>query len=232
MSEARHGSRALRLAALAFVLAIGASGCADLHFTRGPFLRLEPSALAPGETRTRDVLSALGPPDKLSRVGAGFAFLYERFDARERQLSISVPRVDGLKLVLGRGTARRQTLLLEFDADGTLLARRIEDRSGRIGSGGALQLVVVVAPLVDVSPLTDRAPQHRWGAGTPPPALPGAQPRTGPGQRRGRPRAAGHAEARGPAHPRGAQARGSPLGATTRPARAARPQRVRAFHSS
>ena len=157
--------RSLRLAALGFVLAIGTSGCADLHFTRGPFLSFEPSALTPGESRTRDVLSALGPPDKLSRIGDGFAFLYERFDARERQLSISVPRVDGLKLVLGRGTARRQTLLLEFDAEGTLLARRIEDRSGRIGSGGALQFVVVVAPLVDVSPLTDRAPQHRWGAG-------------------------------------------------------------------
>jgi hypothetical protein len=121
--------------------------------------------MAPGKTGLRDILAALGPPDKLSRVGTGFAFLYERFDARERQFGLFLPGVEALKVVLGRGKARRQTLLLEFDADGTLLTRRLDERSGKIGSGGALQLVVVVAPIVDVSHLTARAPQHRWGAG-------------------------------------------------------------------
>ena len=139
-------------------------GCADLRFTRGPFLELEASALPPGETQLRDVFAALGPPDSLSRIGTGFAFFYERFDARERQLGLSVPWVEGLKLVLGRGTMRRQALLLEFAMDGTLLTRRLDDRSDRIGGGAALQFMVVVAPLVDVSAFTDRAPQHRWGA--------------------------------------------------------------------
>lgn len=167
MSEATRRSRAPVCGplALALALAMGASGCADLRFTRGPFLELQESDLAPGETHSRDVLTALGPPDKLSRVGTGFAFLYERFDARERQVGVSVPGVEGLKLVLGRGTARRQTLLLSFDGDGALLSRQIEDRSAKIGSGGALQFAVVIAPLVDVSPFTGRAPQHRWGAG-------------------------------------------------------------------
>jgi len=153
------------LAAVALALVLVACGCANLRFTRGPFLELDASALPPGETRLHDVLAELGPPDSLSRIGTGFAFLYERFDARERQLGLSVPWVEGLKLVLGRGTLRRQALLLEFDADGTLLTRRLDDRSDRIGSGVALQFVVVVAPLVDVSAFTDRAPQHRWGAG-------------------------------------------------------------------
>lgn len=148
----------------ALAVALGGSGCADLRFTRGPFLEADASALEPGESLLRDVLERLGPPDKLTRTGAGFAFLYERFDARERQFGVAVPFVEALKLVVGRVTVRHQTLLLEFDAEGALLARRLEDRSGRVGSGAALQLMVVVAPLADLSPFTRRAPQHRWGA--------------------------------------------------------------------
>lgn len=150
---------------LGLALALVCMGCTDLRFVRGPFLETESEALVPGEARLGDALARLGPPDALSRAGTGFAFLYERFDARERQLGVSIPFVEGLKLALGRGTARRQTLLLEFDAAGALIARRIDDRSGRIGGGGALQLVVVVAPLTDVSPFTARSPVHRWGAG-------------------------------------------------------------------
>lgn len=150
---------------LALVLALSATACADLRFTRGPLLELDATTLVPGEMRTGDVLAALGPPDKLSRAGRGFVFLYERFDARERQLGVSLPIRQGLKLVVGRGTARRQSLLLEFDADGTLVAEQLDDRSGRIGGGSALQLFVTVAPMVDVSALTERATEHHWGAG-------------------------------------------------------------------
>jgi hypothetical protein len=164
LSEACRRSGATLGLGLALALAVGAAGCADLRFRRGPFLEADASALVPGETRLRDVLERLGPPDKLSRTGAGFSFLYERFDARERQVGVAVPFVEALKLVLGRVTVRHQTLLLEFGADGGLLARRLEDRSGRVGSGGAVQLMVVVAPLAELSPFTERAPQHRWGA--------------------------------------------------------------------
>ena len=157
---ARRPAALRAFAALAVVLT--ATGCADLRFRRGPFLELS-EPFEPGATRTRDALERFGPPDKLSRAGTGFVFLYERFDARELQIGVTL--AEWFKLVVGRGTARRQALMLEFDADGRLVAHQLDDRKGRIGSGGSLQLLVTVAPLVDVSDLTARAPQHRWGAG-------------------------------------------------------------------
>ena len=87
-----------RWAALLAVTA-GTGGCAVLHKDFGTPLPSAPP-LEAGAGTYRDVLRAMGPPHKLSRLGDGFVFLYEHAKLTERQFGfdgrwniITLPRV-------------------------------------------------------------------------------------------------------------------------------------------
>ena len=153
-------------AALAIViLALTAAGCTTLGKRIGAPIAPDGAPFLVEGIEARQVIVALGPPTRMSALPDGMVMIYEYLDATERQIGINLDFValDFLKIAVGRGTARRETLVITFDATGTMTARSLRRWNEDIGRGGAVQLFFVAMPTVDTSALRMPAQQHAWG---------------------------------------------------------------------
>lgn len=144
------------------------SGCTVL--TRDIGSAVDPSGIrfAEGETHYRTVLHQLGPPAKVSSLAGGLAFLYEHVLTNEKQIGVSLKKLDvavirWLKFSTARGRADRQDLLLVFDEKGILRNQRFKDYDESLGSGSSIQFKFAVETLVDSSFLEDSIGPNQWG---------------------------------------------------------------------
>jgi len=67
------------------------------------------------------------------------------------------------KVSAGRGIADRQALLLTFDDKGILQDQRFKEYRENLGTAGAIQYFLAVAPLLDSSFLEDEIGPPEWG---------------------------------------------------------------------
>ena len=146
------------------------AGCS--HFKRewGQPLPASGAGFAEGRTHVESVIHELGPPNQLSALPDGFAFLYEHSQTGEFQLGFSLdvpnldlPRLDWFKFVLARNHLDQEVLLLTFDEGGVLRGIGTNKWSESLGGGTALQFIVAVMSLSDVPTLRRRADAHSWG---------------------------------------------------------------------
>jgi hypothetical protein len=120
------------------------------------------------EEKTTDfhyLLEHLGPPNKLSALPDGFAFLYETVAIKENQLGLGIPLpiLEWFKFSIAQGKADYQTLLLTFDQAGMMQSHQFRKRQDNLGRGVSLQIFFAVAPLVNTKLVQRPSGAYNWG---------------------------------------------------------------------
>src|SRR5262245_12945956 len=71
-------------------LGLALAGCSSFRTEMGRPLAGTTAEFAEGRTRVEDVVHRLGPPNQVSRISSGIAFLYEYTKLGEIQLGFSI----------------------------------------------------------------------------------------------------------------------------------------------
>ncbi|MCB1675238.1 MAG: hypothetical protein KDI01_03045 [Halioglobus sp.] len=143
------------------------SACTQWHYQLGSAL---PAAAAIPDARQplalAQVLADLGPPLRLSATATGYVLAWEHWHIRERTLGLSLGAMgaDFLSLDWGDARIRGEFLLLSFDRQHRLTGRALSHWDNRGGGGRSIQPFISLVSLVDVDDMTQRLPQHNWGA--------------------------------------------------------------------
>jgi hypothetical protein len=94
--DLRHWGQMTRIGALVgctlIVLLVG-TGCSQIRYERGQPLQKYAKTFEPDVTNYKEVMAVLGPPPRLSRTPAGFAYLYEHVQTLENQIGISAEKI-------------------------------------------------------------------------------------------------------------------------------------------
>ena len=113
-----------------------------------------------------DVLSRLGPPQRISATTSGYVLAWEHWDISETKLGFSLgfAGADVLSVDWGKARAKGEFLLLGFNHDHQLTDATFTEWDKDAGGGQAIQPLGGLVSVVDVDDLLNRMPQHRWGA--------------------------------------------------------------------
>ena len=186
---------------LALVLSATAliSGCSIWSYDLGqPLTGLDVPANQE-QAALGDVLARLGPPHRIAAGDSGYVMAWEHWLVSEASVGFSLGFLGAEFLSMDWGDARveGEYLLLTFDREHMLVSSTVSQWNNDAGGGGAIQPLFGFVSVVDVDDLTERMPQHRWGAAALKP-LPNAlnnpsNPELGQGglQQRGTPTGAG-----------------------------------------
>ncbi len=145
------------------------TGCSMLYTKVGKPISAEGLVMEPGDTRYEEVLDDLGPPNRMSSLPGGFAFMYEYLLFREMQIGISGPQqfhlLSLLKLTVADINLRHEILLLHFNSEGVLISSAQTASSENLGMGGSVQPIVSLQSVVDTSEYEDDAVMEmNWGS--------------------------------------------------------------------
>ena len=160
----------LRNLILCCVVTWAAAGCTVQQLAMGPMLDPADVAMDAQSVHFGELLNQLGPPHKISALPGGFVFLYEYYAPRGLQAGgrLPVQEADFLQWVrvdLGAGAARRQTLVLLFDDTGRLiLQKRLQDEEEDRGAGASLSFLLKSGTMSDTVDIGSAADPNQWGA--------------------------------------------------------------------
>jgi len=131
----------------------------------GEPIDIDQAELKEGVTNVAKIIALLGPPTLISALPDGMVMVYEYVDANEQQLGINLDFIglDWFKFSFGSAEAKREGLLLIFDADGLLRAQDFQKWTEKLGTGLGFQLFFVAMPTVDTRYLNVKPEQLRWG---------------------------------------------------------------------
>jgi len=141
------------------------NGCSSFRTELGRPVSAEACGFVLGKSRAENVLQELGPPDSATKVPDGFAFLYEHSIVREFQLGITVNYsfLRYFKFIHAWNSLDQEAFLFTFDSYGIL-----ENAGGKkwredLGGGTAVQCILNVMSLSDLSRFLRPADAHEWG---------------------------------------------------------------------
>lgn len=179
MKQPRSGASIFLKLSLLTLLIFSGGGCTTLKTKKGVPIDLTKVKSEEQTTHYGTILRDLGPPDKLSALPNGFAFLYEYIVITEFQVGILLDSERTLGITVfpesafdfrslfrfgfAQGHAERQVLLLTFDGEGRLVAQRYEEFDQDLGRGTGIQTFIGISSLVDNSHLEEEESQHNWG---------------------------------------------------------------------
>ena len=113
------------------------------------------------------VLSTLGPPQSVSALPGGYAFVYQQIAVRERQFGITpeTAPLNWFKLALADADARIKSLVIVFDNADWVASWGIGNTVEDAGDSSALMLAITVKSLVDTQELSGGSTYGvaRWG---------------------------------------------------------------------
>ena len=155
----------IRLCFGALLVSCLLTSCSSFRMEMGAPLPPSPPQFAEGSTRVHAVLRELGPPHEVSRLPAGFVFLYQYSLIKEFQLGVSANKdvFRWLKFIKAWNHLDQQALVLRFDDQGVLRAAGQAVWQESLGGGSAVQLLYSVISLSDISELLHPADAHNWG---------------------------------------------------------------------
>ena len=141
------------------------SGCTSLKTEMGRPLHFQPGAFIEGQTRVEAVVASLGPPHRASALTPGFTFLYEHSRVNEFQVSVPVyySFLRFFKFVHAWNHLDQEAFLLTFDDQGVLRSVGARKWRENLGGGNAIQFLVSVVSLSDVSKVLRPDDAHAWG---------------------------------------------------------------------
>jgi hypothetical protein len=141
------------------------NGCSSFRTEIGRPLQVGAKEFTGGQTRVETVLNKLGPPNSATRLPQGLALLYEHSVVSEFQLGISInfSFLRYFKFIHAWNRLDEQAFLLTFDEQGVLRNASSGEWRENLGGGNAVQVVVSVMSLSDVSKFLRPADANGWG---------------------------------------------------------------------
>lgn len=139
------------------------AGCSQWNYQLGTPLA---SAARPDQGQTMaEVLSALGPPLRLSSTPTGYVMGWEYWRIREDSLGFSLGALGADFLSVDWGDARiaGEFMLVSFDTQRRVTGSAYARWEGDGGGGSAVQPFVGIADVVEVDDLLAPLPQTWWG---------------------------------------------------------------------
>jgi hypothetical protein len=154
------------LLVLVVVLPLVLSGCSQFRTELGKPLSVHKGAFVEGETSVQTIIHELGPPNQVSALPDGVAFLYDHTQIAENQIgvSVNVAVLRFLKFVKARSYVDQDILLLTFDDEGRLRGVGAHHWKEDLGGGTAVQLIFSAISLSDASAFRRPSDTHSWGA--------------------------------------------------------------------
>jgi hypothetical protein len=143
-----------------------ATGCSSFRTEVSQPLAGKVSGFVEGQARAETVVQQLGPPDSATRLPEGFAFLYEHSVFREFQIGISVNYsiLRYVKFIHAWNSLDQEAVLFSFDNEGVLQNASSKRWKENLGGGSAVQFILTVASLSDISKFLRPADAHSWGS--------------------------------------------------------------------
>lgn len=141
------------------------SGCSSFRTEMGVPVHTRVGEFAQGQTRVETVMSKMGPPDSVTKLPGGFAFLYEHSVFTEFQLGVSVNYsvLRYFKFIHAWNKLQHEAFVLTFDERGVLRNAGSGESREDLGGGSAVQVLVSVMSLSDISNVLRPADEHDWG---------------------------------------------------------------------
>lgn len=158
--------RIVRRLALALCASALLSGCSVWSYDLGkPLSELDVPANHE-QAQLSEVLARLGPPHRLAAGDSGYVMAWEYWLVSEASVGFSLGFMgaDFLSMDWGDARVKGEYLLLTFDREHELVSSTVSQWDNDAGGGGAVQPLLGFVSVVDVDDLTERMPQHRWGA--------------------------------------------------------------------
>tara|TARA_R110002110_G_scaffold205066_1_gene416613 strand:- start:1646 stop:2236 length:591 start_codon:yes stop_codon:yes gene_type:complete len=152
----------IALSALLLVCA----GCTQWYYDLGSHLD-ESQIPDPAQgVSLQDVLTQLGPPQRISASAGGYLLAWEHWKIREQTLGfrLGLMGADVLSVDWGDAHVKGEFLLLTFDRAKQLSSASVSVWDNRTGGGRSVQPFASLVTLVDIDDLTQPMPQHSWGA--------------------------------------------------------------------
>jgi hypothetical protein len=141
------------------------NGCSSFRTEIGEPVGAKTAGFVLGQSRAENVLQELGPPDSATSLPDGFAFLYEHSIVREFQFGISVNYsiFRYFKFIHAWNSLDQEVFLCSFDNHGILQTAGGKQWKENLGGGTAVQFVLNVMSLSDLSRFLRPADAHSWG---------------------------------------------------------------------
>lgn len=163
----RKNSRLCTTAGLALLLLL--HGCSQIHREIGQDFYSQAAELIRSEQEidVARVLEVLGPPQKLSALPQGYAFLYQFSIVDEQQIGLSSdqPVLRWLKFSLAEADARIKTAVFRFDDHDQLVAATNAVNRSDLGEEQSIMFALAMSAIVDSDDLGhDRWSPNLWGA--------------------------------------------------------------------
>jgi len=163
MSDPRYAAHRL---ALVLCLSALVSACSVWSYDLGNPLSALAVPEAHEQTPLGEVLAKLGPPHRIAAGDSGYVMAWEYWLVSETSvgLSLGFMGADFLSIDWGDARVKGEYLLLTFDREHELVSTTVSEWDNDAGGGGAVQPLFGFVSVVDVDDLTERMPQHHWGA--------------------------------------------------------------------
>lgn len=147
----------------AVILVLLLSGCTQWRYELGS--RLPAETLPASASSLGDVLTRLGPPQRLSALGNGYVLAWEFWQIREDTIGLSLGAMgaDLLSVDWGKAHMHGEFLLVTFDRQHRVTSSSFARWSNDAGGGQAIQPMLGLVSLVDVEDMLADMPQHQWG---------------------------------------------------------------------
>ena len=144
-------------------------GCLQIHREFGQDVYSQAAELIQSEQEidVARVLEVLGPPQKLSALPQGYAFLYQFSVVDEQQIGLSsdLPVLRWLKFSMAAANARIKTTVFRFDDHDQLIAASSAITHSDLGDEKSIMFALAMSALVDSDDLGyDRWGSNLWGA--------------------------------------------------------------------
>jgi hypothetical protein len=115
-----------------------------------------------GETSYARILDAIGPPRRIVKTGAGFAFFYEAMESDEYILTASYSQA---KASISTGDIIAKRVSLFFNEEGKYLYSDVVTRKLHMGWGGLVGHNYMDSLFFETRDYPEfQRPQNRWGA--------------------------------------------------------------------
>ncbi len=150
-----------------FLFLVGVTtGCTVITKEIGDSIPSDHADLIEGHTRIGDVIGRLGPPDNLTGLSGGAAFIYEYVDIKETQVGFNLEGdvCKWFKFSLASSRGKREALVLIFDKGGLLTGRRYYRWEENLGKGAGVSFIVGAKSLVNTSHLEQEPGAFAWGS--------------------------------------------------------------------
>ena len=162
-----HQAASQRLpAALLLLCCFMLQGCTQWHYDLGTPLVETDTPTAQQYATLTQVLSRLGPPQRMSALANGYVLAWEHWRIKEQTLGLSLGAMgaDLFTLDWGDLSVAGEFLMVTFNRQHQLTGSSFSHWDNNGGGGKAIQPLLSLVPLVDADDLLDWMPQHRWGA--------------------------------------------------------------------